>query len=147
MLKFFSSTAVEKMKETLGEAKGTSGKKKVDKQEEQLRNNSRDLNMVKMKSMLVIGFTFTALMGMLSTMYVHVFMHVVQFALFMYSIEMCVHTNVKEICISHTHIGDSILFNDGKPFAFISDQLHFPSGFNFSIDSTNSSFNRHSILV
>ena len=61
---------VEKMKEMLGEAKMAGGKKKVDKQEEQLRNNSRDLNMVKMKSMLVIGFTFTALMGMLNTMYV-----------------------------------------------------------------------------
>ncbi len=56
--------SVEKLKETVA----TCGKKKVDKHEEQLRNNSRDLNMVKMKSMLVIGFTFTALMGMLNTM-------------------------------------------------------------------------------
>jgi len=50
------------------EAKAVAGKKKMDKQEEQLKNNSRDLNMVKMKSMVVIGVTFTALMGMLNTM-------------------------------------------------------------------------------
>ena len=59
---------VERMKEQLGEAKAAGGKKKLDKQEEQLRNNSRDLNMVKMKSVLVIGFTFTALLGMFNTM-------------------------------------------------------------------------------
>lgn len=52
----------------MGEAKSVTGKKKLDKQEEQLRTNSRDLNMVKMKSMLVIGFTFTALLGMFNTM-------------------------------------------------------------------------------
>ena len=61
--------AVERKKEQLGETKAvTAGKKKLDKQEEQLRNNSRDLNMVKMKSVLVIGFTFTALLGMFNTM-------------------------------------------------------------------------------
>ena len=59
---------MERKKEQLGEAKSVMGKKKLDKQEEQLRNNSRDLNMVKMKSMLVIGFTFTALLGMFNTM-------------------------------------------------------------------------------
>ena len=60
--------AVERKKEQLGDTKAVAGKKKLDKQEEQLRNNSRDLNMVKMKSVLVIGFTFTALMGMFNTM-------------------------------------------------------------------------------
>ena len=59
---------VERKKEQIGEAKAAPGKKKLDKQEEQLRNNSRDLNMVKMKSMVVIGFTFTALLGMFNTM-------------------------------------------------------------------------------
>ncbi len=60
--------AVERRKEHLGEAKAVAGKKKLDKQEEQLRAHSRDLNMVKMKSVLVIGFTFTALLGMFNTM-------------------------------------------------------------------------------
>ena len=59
---------VERRKEQLGEAKASAGKKKLDKQEEQLRGHSRDLNMVKMKSVLVIGFTFTALLGMFNTM-------------------------------------------------------------------------------
>ncbi len=62
--------AVEKRKEQLGETKVAAAlnKKKLDKQEEQLRTNSRDLNMVKMKSVVVIGFTFTALLGMFNTM-------------------------------------------------------------------------------
>lgn len=60
--------AVERKKEQLGEAKATAVKKKLDKQEEQLKAHSRDLNMVKMKSVLVIGFTFTALLGMFNTM-------------------------------------------------------------------------------
>lgn len=59
---------VERRKEQLGEAKVVAAKKKLDKQEEQLRSNSRDLNMVKMKSVVVIGFTFTALLGMFNTM-------------------------------------------------------------------------------
>ncbi len=42
--------------------------KKLGRQEEQLKNNSRDLNTVKMKRMVAIGFTFTALMGMFNTM-------------------------------------------------------------------------------
>ncbi len=56
------------MKEQLGDAKATGGKKKLYKQEEQLQANSRDLNWVKMKSVFVIGVTFTALMGMFNTM-------------------------------------------------------------------------------
>lgn len=61
---------VERRKDQLGETKAVTAKKKLDKQEEQLRANSRDLNFFKMKSVLVIGFTFTALMGMFNTMYV-----------------------------------------------------------------------------
>ena len=63
-----SICAVERRKEQLGDTKAVTGKKKLDKQEEQLRVHSRDLNMVKMKSVLVIGFTFTALLGMFNTM-------------------------------------------------------------------------------
>ena len=68
VLQFQFVYIVERLKEQKGEAKAALGKKKLDKQEEQLRNNSRDLNMVKMKSVVVIGFTFTALLGMFNTM-------------------------------------------------------------------------------
>ena len=57
---------MERKKEQLGE--GVAASKKLGRKEEQLKTNSRDLNMVKMKSMVAIGFTFTALMGMFNTM-------------------------------------------------------------------------------
>lgn len=59
---------VERKKEVIGEAKLNPAKKKLEKQEEQLKTNSRDLNMVKMKSMVAIGVTFTAIMGMFNSM-------------------------------------------------------------------------------
>ncbi|GCB78775.1 hypothetical protein scyTo_0020145, partial [Scyliorhinus torazame] len=37
------------------------------RQEEKLKNNNRDLSMVRMKSMFAIGFCFTALMGMFNS--------------------------------------------------------------------------------
>ena len=40
----------------------------AERQEEKLKNDSRDLSMVKMKSMVVIAFTFTSLMGMFNSM-------------------------------------------------------------------------------
>jgi hypothetical protein len=43
-------------------------KKKIDREEEKLKNNNRDLSLVKMKSMLAIGFAFTALLGMFNSM-------------------------------------------------------------------------------
>ena len=59
---------VERKKELMGEAKLNPAKKKLDKQEEQLKTNSRDLSMVKMKSMVAIGVTFTAILGMFNSM-------------------------------------------------------------------------------
>lgn len=59
---------VERKKELFGDNAASTVSKKLGKQEEQLKNNSRDLNTVKMKSMVAIGLTFTALMGMFNTM-------------------------------------------------------------------------------
>lgn len=44
---------VEKKKETLGEALDKQQKKKLERDEEKLKNNNRDLSLVKMKSMWV----------------------------------------------------------------------------------------------
>ena len=38
-------------------------KKKLEREEEKLKMQNRELSSVKMKSMFAIGFTFTALMG------------------------------------------------------------------------------------
>ena len=65
---FLSLSVVERKKELIGEAKLNPAKKKLDKQEEQLKTNSRDLSMVKMKSMVAIGVTFTAILGMFNSM-------------------------------------------------------------------------------
>ena len=43
-------------------------KKKIERQEEKLKNNNRDLSFVKMKSMFAIGFAFTALLSMFNSM-------------------------------------------------------------------------------
>ncbi|XP_064396498.1 calcium load-activated calcium channel-like isoform X2 [Halichondria panicea] len=59
------SKKLEKKKEQLGEV----ASKKLGRQEEQLKTNSRDLNTVKMKSAVAIGLTFTALMGMFNTIF------------------------------------------------------------------------------
>jgi exonuclease VII large subunit len=59
---------VEKIKESHSDALDKQYKKKVDREEEKLKNNNRDLSLVKMKSMLAIGFAFTALLGMFNSM-------------------------------------------------------------------------------
>ncbi|XP_025940405.1 calcium load-activated calcium channel isoform X1 [Apteryx rowi] len=61
--------AVEKKKETITESAGRQQKKKIERQEEKLKNNNRDLSMVRMKSMFAIGFCFTALMGMFNSIF------------------------------------------------------------------------------
>lgn len=61
---------MEKRKETLGDSLDKSHKKKIERDEERLKNNNRDLSMVKMKSMLATGFAFTALLSMFNSMYV-----------------------------------------------------------------------------
>lgn len=45
------SIVVEKKKEELGEALDKQQKKKIERDEEKLKNNNRDLSLVKMKSM------------------------------------------------------------------------------------------------
>uniref|UniRef100_A0A5F8H448 Calcium load-activated calcium channel n=1 Tax=Monodelphis domestica TaxID=13616 RepID=A0A5F8H448_MONDO len=65
----FPKNSVEKKKETITESAGRQQKKKIERQEEKLKNNNRDLSMVRMKSMFAIGFCFTALMGMFNSIF------------------------------------------------------------------------------
>lgn len=69
-LSFFSTLfyLVEKRKETLGDSLDKQHKKKIERDEEKLKNNNRDLSLVKMKSMLATGFAFTALLSMFNSM-------------------------------------------------------------------------------
>ena len=60
--------AVEKKKEVMGETNDKQQKKKLEREEEKLKNHNRDLSMVKMKSMFAIGFAFTALLSMFNNM-------------------------------------------------------------------------------
>uniref|UniRef100_A0A6I8SUA5 Calcium load-activated calcium channel n=1 Tax=Xenopus tropicalis TaxID=8364 RepID=A0A6I8SUA5_XENTR len=50
------SKKLEKKKESITESAGRTQKKKIERQEEKLKNNNRDLSMVRMKSMFAIGF-------------------------------------------------------------------------------------------
>lgn len=59
---------MEKKKEYLGETSDKQQKKKLEREEEKLKNHNRDLSLVKMKSMFAIGFAFTALLSMFSNM-------------------------------------------------------------------------------
>ncbi|KAL4219394.1 Calcium load-activated calcium channel [Mactra antiquata] len=61
------SKKLEKQKEN--EASDRSQKKKIERQEEKLKNNNRDLSMVKMKSMFAIGFAFTSLLSMFNSIF------------------------------------------------------------------------------
>jgi hypothetical protein len=61
---------VEKRKETTGESLIIKNqKKKLEREEEKLKTNTRDLSMVKMKSMFAIGIAFTALLSIFNSMY------------------------------------------------------------------------------
>ncbi|OWF52275.1 Transmembrane and coiled-coil domains protein 1 [Mizuhopecten yessoensis] len=62
------SKKLEKKKE-IGDATDRSQKKKLERQEEKLKNNNRDLSFVKMKSMFAIGFAFTALLSMFNSIF------------------------------------------------------------------------------
>jgi len=62
------SKKLEKQKEVAGES-DRSHKKKIERQEEKLKNNNRDLSLVKMKSMFAIGFAFTALLSMFNSIF------------------------------------------------------------------------------
>ncbi|KXJ29559.1 calcium load-activated calcium channel [Exaiptasia diaphana] len=64
------SKKLERRKENMTDAPRQGGqKKKLERVEEKLKNHSRDLSMVKMKSIFAIGFTFTALIGMFNSIF------------------------------------------------------------------------------
>lgn len=54
---------LEKTKEAFGDSLDKNVKKKIEREEERLKNNNRDLSLVKMKSMILTGFAFTALLS------------------------------------------------------------------------------------
>lgn len=60
---------LEKKKEVMGETNDKQQKKKLEREEEKLKNHNRDLSMVKMKSMFAIGFAFTALLSMFNNIF------------------------------------------------------------------------------
>ena len=60
---------MEKRKEAHGDSLDRQQKKKIEREEERLKNNNRDLSLVKMKSMFAIGFAFTALLSMFNNIF------------------------------------------------------------------------------
>lgn len=64
----FTQFLVEKRKETHGDTLDKQQKKKIEREEDRLKHNNRDLSFVKMKSMFAIGFAFTALLSMFNSM-------------------------------------------------------------------------------
>jgi len=65
------SKKLEKIKETHGDTTNLekSKKRRIEQDEEKLKNTNRDLTMVKMKSMFAIGFAFTALLSMFNSIF------------------------------------------------------------------------------
>lgn len=63
------SKRLEKRKETVGELVDKSLKRKLDREEERLKANNRDLSMVKMKSMFFVGLAFTAILGVFNSIF------------------------------------------------------------------------------
>lgn len=61
---------MEKKKEAHGDSIDRQQKRKIEREEERLKNSNRDLSLVKMKSMFAIGFAFTALLSMFNSMQV-----------------------------------------------------------------------------
>uniref|UniRef100_A0A915BCB3 Calcium load-activated calcium channel n=2 Tax=Ascarididae TaxID=6250 RepID=A0A915BCB3_PARUN len=59
---------LERKKETTAEADRTA-KRKIEREEERLKATNRDMSMFKMKSMLAIGFAFTALLSTFSSIF------------------------------------------------------------------------------
>ncbi|KAG0711401.1 Calcium load-activated calcium channel [Chionoecetes opilio] len=58
---------LEKKKEAHGDSIDRQQKRKIEREEERLKNSNRDLSLVKMKSMFAIGFAFTALLSMFNS--------------------------------------------------------------------------------
>lgn len=63
------SKKLDKRKENVGELVDRSLKRKLEREEERLKANSRDLSMAKMKSMFFVGFAFTAILGMFNSIF------------------------------------------------------------------------------
>ena len=63
---------VEKQKESLPDITDTNSKKKLERQEEKLKTNNRELSLVKMKSMMTISFAFMLLLSIFSAMYINI---------------------------------------------------------------------------
>lgn len=63
------SKRLDKRKENIGELVDKSVKRKLDREEERLKANNRDLAMAKMKSMFFVGFAFTAILGMFNSIF------------------------------------------------------------------------------
>lgn len=63
------SKKLERRKEIHGDSMDKSHKKKIERDEERLKNNNRDLSLVKMKSMFATGFAFTALLSMFNSIF------------------------------------------------------------------------------
>jgi hypothetical protein len=62
------SRKLEKRKEAFGETVTSKNqKRRLNLEEEKLKSNNRDLSAVRMKSMMAIGFCFTALLGTLNS--------------------------------------------------------------------------------
>ncbi|KAF2358982.1 Integral membrane protein EMC3/TMCO1-like [Trinorchestia longiramus] len=59
---------IEKKKE-VGELSGLRQKKKLERDEDRLKTANRDLSMVKMKSMIVVGVSFTLILSMFNTIF------------------------------------------------------------------------------
>ncbi|RWS14401.1 transmembrane and coiled-coil domain-containing protein 1-like isoform X1 [Dinothrombium tinctorium] len=60
---------LEKKKELVGDTNDKQQKKKLEREEEKLKNHNRDLSLVKMKSMFAIGLAFTALLSMFNSIF------------------------------------------------------------------------------
>jgi len=63
------SVTVERRKEIHGDSLDKAVKKKIERDEEKLKNNNRDLSLVKMKTMFATGFAFTALLSMFNSIF------------------------------------------------------------------------------
>ncbi|XP_055712113.1 calcium load-activated calcium channel [Phlebotomus papatasi] len=63
------SKKLERRKEIHGDSLDKHHKKKIERDEERLKNNNRDLSLVKMKSMFATGFAFTALLSMFNSIF------------------------------------------------------------------------------
>lgn len=60
---------LERKKEAIGENSEKSQKRRLEREEEKLKSNNRDLSAVRVKSMFAIGFCFTALLGTLNSVF------------------------------------------------------------------------------